>query len=139
MAQSESLWEAYLQSGSAFYDPTVTQKDAVRAWSLDLFMDGLQARSRSSIKNVLVSGTPGGQLDPSLRLADLSPQKRAALWRLLYTCTVPALAPMVAELPPHYVRVKELLESLETFRHVERLMRRSTIKGQKFSHGKDKR
>lgn len=131
IAESEILWANYIQSGPAFYDPSVTQEDVTRAWSLDLFMEGLQARSRSSIKHVLVAGVSGGQLDPSLRLGDLTPPKRAALWRFLHTSGVPGLASMVAALPPRYVRVKEILESVETYSHVERLMKRSTVKGQK--------
>eukprot|EP00554_Chaetoceros_debilis_P004227 CAMPEP_0194080668 /NCGR_PEP_ID=MMETSP0149-20130528/6633_1 /TAXON_ID=122233 /ORGANISM="Chaetoceros debilis, Strain MM31A-1" /LENGTH=401 /DNA_ID=CAMNT_0038762435 /DNA_START=78 /DNA_END=1283 /DNA_ORIENTATION=- len=131
IAESEALWEAYLKSGPTFYDPSIAQIDATRAWSLDLFIDGLQARSRSSIKHVLVSGVPSGQIDPSLRLCDLPPSKRAALWRYLYTSGIPCLSFMVAALPQHYVRVKELLESVETFMHVERLMKRSSKHGQK--------
>jgi len=133
IAESENLWADYKKSGPAFYDPCVLKEDVTRSWSLDLFMDGLQARSRSSIKHVLVTGVSGGQLDPSLRLCNLNPQKRAALWRFLHinTSGVPGLSSMVAALPPHYVRVKEVLESIETFKHVERLMKRSTSIGEK--------
>jgi hypothetical protein len=137
-----------MKSGPAFYDPSIDRIDVTRAWSLDLFMDGLQARSRSSIKHVLLSATSaagagagagagglsnnnrGHQLDPSIRLCHLSPQKRAAIWRLLHTCTTfvgGGLASMVALLPSHYVRIKELLESIETFRHVERIMKQRKI------------
>mmetsp|Transcript_26120 Transcript_26120/g.33278 ORF Transcript_26120/g.33278 Transcript_26120/m.33278 type:complete len:307 (-) Transcript_26120:75-995(-) len=131
MAESESLWEAYMKSGPTFYDPSIAQIDATRAWSLDLFIDGLQARSRSSIKHVLIAGVTSGQIDPNLRLCDLPPLKRAALWRYLYTSGNPGLSFMVAALPQQYVRVKELLESVETFKHVGRLMKRSTKQGQK--------
>ena len=131
IAESESLWKAYMKSGDAFYDPSVSQNDVTRAWSLDLFVDGLQARSRSSVKHVLVAGVSSGQIDPSLRLCDLSPLKRASLWRYIHTSGIPGLSPMVAALPPHYVRVKELLESVEVFAHVQRLMKRSSVQGQK--------
>ena len=133
IAESENLWADYQKSGPAFYDPSVLEKDVTRSWSLDLFMEGLQARSRSSIKHFLVAGVSGGQLDPSLRLCDLDPQKRAALWRFLHinTSGVPGLSSMIAALSPHYVRVKEVLESVETFKHVERLMKRSTTSGEK--------
>jgi SAM-dependent methyltransferase len=94
-------------------------------------MDGLQARSRSSIKRVLSrsddatsNNSNGQQLDPNIRLCHLSPQKRAAIWRLLHTAApVPGLAGMVAALASHYVRIKEVLESMETFRHVERIIK----------------
>jgi hypothetical protein len=131
IAESESVWFAYKNSGNTFFDPSVSLKDATRAWSLDLFIDGLQARSRSSIKHVLVSGVSSGQIDPTIMLCDLSPLKRAAIWRYLQTSRVPGLASMVDALPPRYVRVKELLESVETFTHVERLMKRSSVQGQK--------
>ena len=132
MAESKSLWKDYKESGDAFYDSSVTQHDVTRAWSLDLFIDGLQARSRSSIKHVLVAGVSNsGQIDPNLRLGDLSPIKRASFWRYLYTSGVPGLSLMVAALPPHYCRVKELLESVEVFLQVERLMKRSSVQGQK--------
>ena len=121
------LWEHYLQSGAVFYDASVSKQDVIRAWSLDLFLGGLQARSRSSVKQVLsstssTSGTRGNQIDPSIRLCDLSANKRASLWRLLFTSSVPHLADMISILPSHYVRIKELLESLEVFGHVERLL-----------------
>mmetsp|Transcript_10876 Transcript_10876/g.16640 ORF Transcript_10876/g.16640 Transcript_10876/m.16640 type:complete len:393 (-) Transcript_10876:2332-3510(-) len=134
IAESESLWIDYLKSGPVFYDPSIEQNDVRRAWSLDLFMDGLQARSRSSIKRVLVTGVRGGQLDPSLRLCDLSPQKRAALWRYLHTSGVPGLSSMVGALPPHYVRIKEVLESIEVFANVQRLMKPKGKKAIKISH-----
>lgn len=100
-------------------------------------MNGLPARSRSSIKFTInrsnEKNAKGGQLDPSLRLCHLSPIKRAALWRYLTTSSsnLAELAHMVAALPPRYVRVKELLESIETFAHIERLMKRSTVHGEK--------
>ena len=72
-----------------------------------------------------------GQIDPRLHLYDLPPAKRAALWGYLRTSGVPRLADFVGALSPRYVRVKELLESVEVFHHVERLMRRSTRDGEK--------
>jgi len=125
--EGQFLWEHYQKSSAVFYDASVSKQDVIRAWSLDLFLDGLQARSRSSVKQVLSSssstgGTRGNQIDPNIGLSDLLPNKRAALWRLLFTSSVPHLAGMISILPPQYVRIKELLESLEVFGHVERLL-----------------
>mmetsp|Transcript_25472 Transcript_25472/g.73669 ORF Transcript_25472/g.73669 Transcript_25472/m.73669 type:complete len:425 (+) Transcript_25472:292-1566(+) len=131
----EKIWEEYAQSGEAFYDEAVAKLDVTRAWSLDGFMEGLQARSRSSKKQLLVPGDrgEGGQIDPNIRLCDLVPAKRAALYRYLHVSSsgVPGLVDMISALPSRYVRVKELLESVEVFFHVERLMKRSTVHGQK--------
>mmetsp|Transcript_25970 Transcript_25970/g.62353 ORF Transcript_25970/g.62353 Transcript_25970/m.62353 type:complete len:338 (+) Transcript_25970:725-1738(+) len=142
VAESESLWEDYQCSGSTFYDLEVPKDDVIRAWSLDRFMDGLQARSRSSVKSVLVTTSTNSngmdrnsrQIDPSLRICDLSPSKRAALWRYLHTSGIGergTLSEMFSVLPPHYARVKELLESVEVFFQIQRLMKRSTTSGQK--------
>ena len=133
LQQADRLWIDYQQSGPLWYHPTVTKDTITRAWSLDLFMNGLQARSRSSIKQVLSSAseTHGRQLDPSLRLDDLPLDKRAALWKHLHTSTVPNLPDMIAALPSRYVRIKELLESLEVYEQIFKLMRRSKMHGQK--------
>lgn len=133
MAESQTVWEDYITSGPAFYDSSVSQADVIRAWSLDLFVDGLPARSRSSLQKTVLGGdTASGQLNPGLMLRDLSPTKRAELWRYLRDVS-PHFARMVAVLPPQYARVKELLESAEAFYHVERLVKRSTQKGAKAS------
>jgi SAM-dependent methyltransferase len=125
----EAIWKAYIVSGPAYYDYSVTRNEATRAWSLSIFMDGLQARSRSSVRSVLSAkvATGGGQIDPSLKLNDLPPSKIASLWRMLYTSDVPHLAEMVSVLPPQYVRVKELLESIEVFWQIQTLMKRSKV------------
>jgi len=138
IAAADGLWKEYQNSGPAFYDPSVLPEIVTSVWSLDDFMTGLQARSRSSIKRVLSASTNqhnnngsggGGGVDPNIRLEDLSPNKRAMLWRLLQTTSeahdtldMPA---MISALPPKYVRVKELLESLLVFGHFEQLLRKS--------------
>ena len=85
------------------------------------FFAKLKARSRSSIKSVLTNGINLGQIDPNIRVQDLSPNKRAMMWRHLHASNI---ADMVNLLPPQYARVKEILESLEVFQHIEKLLRR---------------
>jgi SAM-dependent methyltransferase len=109
--------------------------DATRAWSLDLFCEGLRARSRSSIHKTVLQGGPqqggasgpatsaSGQLDPRLMVRDLCPPKRAALWQYLRG-VAPGLGAMVSVLPPHHLRVKELLESIEVFLHIQKLLKK---------------
>ena len=124
--QADELWNAYKNSGPTFYDESVIREVVAAVWSLDAFMDGLQARSRSSIKRVLSSSASSasdiGQVDPNIRLENLAADKRAMLWRLLYTSN--NLAPMISALPSKYVRVKELLESLEVFQQIDKLLKR---------------
>mmetsp|Transcript_9749 Transcript_9749/g.20662 ORF Transcript_9749/g.20662 Transcript_9749/m.20662 type:complete len:432 (-) Transcript_9749:45-1340(-) len=166
IAEGDIVWKDYIERGnnaassspSVFFDESVTKMDVARAWSLGMFMEGLQARSRSSKKKSVVSGMVGmtdittgashssyltgnnpnagggNQIDPGLRLCDLPPSKRAALFRYLHVTSsgIPGLIDMVSALPPKYVRVKELLESLEVYFHVvETILKRSTKKGQK--------
>jgi len=121
MDQADDAWREYQNSGPVFFHETVAREVVIAVWSLDLFVDGLQARSRSSIKSVLANGINLGQIDPNIRVEDLSPNKRAMIWRHLYTSNT---ADMVNLLPPQYARVKEILESLEVFRHIEKLLRR---------------
>eukprot|EP00984_Skeletonema_dohrnii_P029992 scaffold21033_cov71-Skeletonema_dohrnii-CCMP3373.AAC.2 len=121
MDQADDAWREYQNSGPVFFDETVAREVVIAVWSLDLFVDGLQARSRSSIKSVLTNGINLGQIDPNIRVEDLSPNKRAMIWRHLHTSNT---ADMVNLLPPQYARVKEILESLEVFRHIEKLLRR---------------
>ena len=85
------------------------------------FFAKLKARSRSSIKSVLTNGINLGQIDPNIRVQDLSPNKRAMIWRHLHASNI---ADMVNLLPPQYARVKEILESLEVFQHIKKLLRR---------------
>jgi hypothetical protein len=153
-------------TSSAFYDGSVTKMDVMKAWSLDLFMEGIQARSRSSKKKSVLSGMIGGmdssgrmipsssssgsgsgssignnlyggggnQIDPSIRLCDLSPSKRGALFRYLHESSsgIAGLTDMVSFLPSRYVRVKELLESIEVYFHVvTMILKRSTEQGRK--------
>jgi hypothetical protein len=135
LEEQPNLWEDYhANSGPAFFSDSVTRADATRAWSLDLFCDGLRARSRSSIQTFLVQGGgaagggagASGQMDPRLMVSDLSPPKRAALWQFLRG-VAPGLGAMVSVLPPHHLRVKELLESAEVFRHVQKLLKTKRI------------
>jgi hypothetical protein len=134
--ESERVWQDYNNTSNVFYDPAVSRADITRAWSLDLFVNGLPARSRSSLRKTVATTAADatGQLDPGLMVRDLSPIKRAALWRYLRDA---GLSDMVAVLPPQYARVKELLESVEAFSHVERLVKRSTqnkVKATRISH-----
>ena len=69
IAKSESVWFAYNNIGNTFYDPSISLKDATRAWSIDLFIDGLKARRRSSIKHVLAPGASSGQMIQPLCIA----------------------------------------------------------------------
>jgi hypothetical protein len=141
VVESESVWEEYKSSGPAFYDASVSRADVTRAWSLNMFVEGLPARSRSSLRKT-VSGHStgasggGGQIDPNLMLRDLPPVKRVMLWRFLGGIS-PQMTEMVAVLPPQFARVKELLESAEAFSHVERLVKRSNshgVKAKRISH-----
>lgn len=130
MAQADDIWREYRNSGPTFYATTVTKEVVTAVWSLDAFMEGLQARSRSSFKRVMTSNdvTNSGGIDPNIHIEDLSPDKRAMFWRHLHSYNV---ATMLSALPPKYARVKEILESLEVFHHIEMLLRRSTAHGQK--------
>jgi len=165
ITEGEKVWKEYREghrnASFAFYDESVTKIDVVRAWSLDLFMDGLQARSRSSKKKSVVNGMIGGidtsgrissslsssssgkignnvnggggnQIDPSIRLDDLTFSKRGALFRYLHESSsgVPGLTDMISSLPSRYVRIKELLESVEVYFHVvHMILKRSTEQG----------
>eukprot|EP00579_Thalassiosira_antarctica_P001523 CAMPEP_0201869036 /NCGR_PEP_ID=MMETSP0902-20130614/2704_1 /ASSEMBLY_ACC=CAM_ASM_000551 /TAXON_ID=420261 /ORGANISM="Thalassiosira antarctica, Strain CCMP982" /LENGTH=410 /DNA_ID=CAMNT_0048394473 /DNA_START=84 /DNA_END=1316 /DNA_ORIENTATION=- len=144
--EGDMIWKEYSSlrdTQSVFYDESVSREDVTRAWSLDRFISGLQARSRSSQKHLLMASDigstssggneRGSQLDPHLRLCDLIPTKRAELWRYVHASSsgIAGLAGMVAALPPRYVRVKELLESVEVYKHVDRLIKRSSANGQK--------
>eukprot|EP00536_Pseudo-nitzschia_multiseries_P011551 jgi/Psemu1/206144/e_gw1.400.18.1 len=177
VAEGDIVWKDYIEHGrkeksspslsseSVFFDESVTKMDVARAWSLDKFMDGLPARSRSSKKKLVASGMvgnpgfasgvgrsnasssssssflgnnskggEGNQIDPRLRLGDLPPSKRAALFRYLHVTSsgIPGLIDMVSAMPPKYVRVKELLESLEVYYHVVyTILKRSTQNGRK--------
>ena len=183
IVEGEMVWKEYLDghhgsdnvsdnnnnstssTSSAFYDESVTKMDVMKAWSLDLFMEGIQARSRSSKKKSVLSGMIGGmdssgrmipssssssgsgssignnvyggggnQIDPSIRLCDLSPSKRGALFRYLHESSsgIAGLTDMVSSLPSRYVRVKELLESIEVYFHVvTMILKRSTEQGRK--------
>lgn len=128
MADAGALWAEYASSGPAFYDSSVCRADATRAWSLDLFAGGLPASSRISTGHFLCGPAAmsplsssgwrplgAGQIDTRLHLYDLPPAKRAALWGYLRASGVPRLADFVGALSPHYVCVKELLESVEVF------------------------
>jgi len=166
VAEGEIVWKDYIEQGSlgktasVFFDDSVTKMDVARLWSLDKFMEGLPARSRTSKKKVVVSGMvakpgvaagatrlnassfvgnnsnggEGNQIDPRLRLSDLPAPKRAALFRYLHVTSsgIPGLIDMVSAMPPKYVRVKELLESVEVYFHVvDTILKRSTQNGRK--------
>jgi len=158
IADGDLVWEEYLERSrdSVFYDASVTKMDVAMAWSLDSFMEGLRARGRSSKKKSVSSsgmvgttmndGSPsqytgnngkaggGNQIDPSLFLSDLTPPKRAALFRYLHATSsgIPCLPDMVESLPPRYIRIKELLESIEVyFQFRETILRRSVRQGKR--------
>jgi len=81
-----------------------------------------------------VNGGGGNQIDPSIRLEELPPSKRGALFRYLHESSsgVPGLTDMVSSLPSRYVRIKELLESVEVYFHVvNMILKRSTEQGRK--------
>lgn len=145
---------------SVFWDASVTKMDVAKSWSLDVFAEGLRARGRSSKKKFVGSGRStanygmlssssssspsplhtgnngnsggGNQIDPTLHLEDLPPSKRAALFRYLHATSsgIPCLPDMVEALPPRYVRIKELLESIEVYhRFREVILERSAKRG----------
>ncbi len=145
VAEGDLVWEEYstLCTESMFYDASVTQMDVARAWSLDSFMEGLRARGRSSKKKAvtrlsMVGATAsastktgnnlyaggGNQIDPRLRLGDLPPSKLGGLFRYLHETSsgIPCLPDMVEALPPIYVRIKELLESIEVYHQFRELI-----------------
>ncbi len=147
------VWEEYRARSreSIFYDASVTQMDVAKAWSLDNFMEGLRARGRSSKKKSVsrlgmvgaktsaplksgnnLYGGGGNQIDPRLRLGDLPPSKLGALFRYLHATSsgIPCLLDMVEALPPIYVRIKELLESIEVYHQFcELILKRSGRNG----------
>jgi SAM-dependent methyltransferase len=159
IAEGDLVWEEYVARGkdSVFWDASVTKMDVAKAWSLDSFAEGLRARGRSSKKKSVSrigmvgtndgslspplhftgnNGNVGGgnQIDPTLRLSDLPPSKRAALFRYLHATSsgIPCLPDMVEALPPKYVRIKELLESVEVyFQFRETILKRSTKQGKR--------
>ena len=126
----EDVWREYQRSGM-WYSPAVPRSEATRAFSLDRFVEGLPGRTRSSTGRVLGAGE-SGQLDPGLVIQALSDDKRAALFRYCSGLgaragrgpTPPALAltAMLNVLDPRYCRVKEILESAETYTHIARLL-----------------
>jgi SAM-dependent methyltransferase len=156
VAEGDLAWEDYLARGtdSVFWDTSVTQMDVAKAWSLDVFAEGLRARGRSSKKKVVgrnrmvgtlsppslqhhtgnnANGGGGNQIDPTLRLGDLAPSKCGALFRYLHTTTsgIQCLPDVVEALPPVYVRIKELLESIEVYHQFRELIRqRGSRRGQ---------
>lgn len=149
ITEGDLVWEEYLARSreSIFFDPSVTQMDVAKAWSLDNFMEGLRARGRSSNKKSVsrlgmvgtktsaplksgnnLHGGGGNQIDPRLRLGDLSPSKLGALFRYLHVTSsgIACLPDMVEALPPIYVRIKELLESVEVYHQFcELILKRS--------------
>ena len=146
VAQGDVVWEEYKSRGteSVFFDAAVTEMDVARGWSLDSFMEGLRARGKSSKKTSVsrlgMVGAPkatspmkggnnqnaggGNQIDPRLRLGDLPPSKLGALFRYLHETSsgIQCLPDMIEALPPIYVRVKELVESIEVYHQFRALI-----------------
>jgi hypothetical protein len=138
------VWRDWQASGAAWFSAAVSRVEATRAWSLDRFVDGLPARTRSSTGRTLGGGGHGsggdgeaGQLDPGLMLSDLPANKRAALFRYCRDLSdrvgrgpAPpqlALPTMLSMLDPRFCRVKEILESCEAYAHAAKLLSRRRV------------
>lgn len=155
ITEGDLVWKEYLARSreSVFFDTSVTQMDVAKAWSLDSFTEGLRARGKSSKKKPIsrlsmvgtivsplsignnVNAGGGNQIDPRLRLGDLPPSKVGALFRYLHGTTsgIPCLPDVVESLPPIYVRIKELLESIEVYHQFQALIFKRSAKNGKSS------
>ena len=119
---ADAHWAAFQRS--SWREPSLTDaehEDVVRrAWSLDEFVSGLPSRSRAD----------GSGIAPHVTLSSLAPRKRLQIWRYLRELmpSRPELPEAFSELERRYgrfARVKEILESGETFLHAEQAILRS--------------
>ena len=133
-AENEALatqwWDEFTRT--PWYDESISRDSVAAAFSLDDFLEGLPRRSRSSRpSDALLTTQDGGDrmgtigcVSPHVTLSGLPPRKRAQLWRYLRELMPgePALPAVFIELERahgRFARVKEILESCETFRHAE--------------------
>lgn len=120
---------------SRWYDPAVSASTVTSAWSLDAFMDGLPRRSRSSSRASLTlnAASEEGRMDPGMTVSGLSPNKRGQLWRYLRDLMpdheLPGVVAQVEAASPRFLRLKELLESTEAYRHVVRALEATPHRG----------
>lgn len=125
VAAAQEHWVAFKEGSSWWHEPSLSHSEqkviVTSAWSLDAFLEGLPSRSRDS----------GSGLAPHVTLASLAPTKRLMIWRYLRELTPsnPILPEVFAQLEKmgdgRFARVKEILESGETFRHAEQAILRS--------------
>ena len=119
-ARASAYWEEFVRS--SWYSPDAAPEWVTSAWSLDEFLRDLPRRSRAH----------GSGIAPHVMLSSLAPEKRFRLWRYLRE-----VMPTRRDLPEafaalerrgdgRFARVKEVLESCETFLHVEQCILRST-------------
>ena len=122
-ARAAALWEEFTRS--SWYSHAAPREWVVRAWSLDDFLVGVPRRSRGG-------RAPESNIAPHVTLSALAVEKRLQIWRYLRELmpSRPGLPEAFAALERRgdgrFARVKEILESCETFRHVEQCVLRST-------------
>lgn len=129
MAQQrgEQFMQRYSESG--WYDAAAPASAVVNAFSFNAFLDGLMRRTRRGGLQPQLTADGDGCISPHVSVADLDPSKRAMLFRYLdehipETRYAEVLLQLEQEHGARYTRVKEILESVETYRKVVEFVRR---------------
>ena len=86
--------------------------------------------------NAFAGRSRGNQISPKLRMKDLPPSKRASLYRYLHSTNsgIDCLLAMIEHVPAQYVRIKEVLESMEVYFQFWDLMYRNKKRHKHLTH-----
>ena len=86
--------------------------------------------------NAFAGRSRGNQISPKLRMQDLPPSKRASLYRYLHSTNsgIECLLAMIEHVPAQYVRIKEVLESMEVYFQFWDLLYRNKKRHKQLTH-----
>ena len=139
--RADHFWERYEKS--VWYDPAVPRSADVNAFSFNAFLDGLVRRTRMGGVQPVLTAMGDGCVSPHVSLAHLDATKRAMLFRYLDehardTHYERVLMRLERDHGSKYTRIKEILESVETYRKMVELVQRPTAPRRTDSSAADK-
>ena len=125
--RAEYFWESY--RGSSWYDPDAPRSAVANAFSFDAFLEGMVRRTRMGGVQPVLTADGDGCVSPHVSLAHLDATKRAMLFRYLDeyardTQYARVLLRLERNHGSKFTRIKEIMESVETYRKVVLLVQR---------------
>jgi SAM-dependent methyltransferase len=125
--RADYYWKRFQES--ALFEPLTPKAAVANSFSFDIFLDGLQRRTRMGGAQPALTRNGGGCISPHVTLGRLDRIKRAMLWRYLEenahgTGYPEVLCQLEREHGERFTRIKEILESVEAYRSVVELLGR---------------